>query len=144
MTPQAEGSYFGTQHLEQTTLSYMHFIENPQAKPGQHYWKLLLKIWDMLLVLLKVSNFWKVVLLEGILTNQNFEAKNPGMFPSSLLWMLRKTELMNLGVDSFLQRQARLEHIVIQLIGLAVLLMLQKSKLEVGNQRHLVNMCLNK
>ena len=33
MTPKAEGSYFEPKHLEQTTLSYIHFIENAQAKP---------------------------------------------------------------------------------------------------------------
>ena len=37
VTPKAEGSYFGTNHLEQTTMSYVHFIENAQAKPRQHY-----------------------------------------------------------------------------------------------------------
>ena len=29
--------YFGPKHLEQTTLSYIHCIENVQAKPRQHY-----------------------------------------------------------------------------------------------------------
>ena len=37
MTPKAEGSYFEPKHLEQTTLSYIHFTENAQAKPRQHY-----------------------------------------------------------------------------------------------------------
>ena len=37
VTPKAEGSYFGPKHLEQPTLSYVHFIENAQAKPSQHY-----------------------------------------------------------------------------------------------------------
>ena len=32
--------YFGPKHLEQTTLSYVHFIENAQAKPRQHYTQL--------------------------------------------------------------------------------------------------------
>ena len=36
MTPKAEGSHFEPEHLEQTTLSYIHFIENAQAKPSQH------------------------------------------------------------------------------------------------------------
>ena len=36
VTPKAKGSYFGPKHLEQTNLSYVHFIENAQAKPSQH------------------------------------------------------------------------------------------------------------
>ena len=31
------GSYFEPKNLEQTTLSYIHFIENAQAKLRQHY-----------------------------------------------------------------------------------------------------------
>ena len=30
-----EGVIFGPKNLEQTTLSYIHFIENAQAKPSQ-------------------------------------------------------------------------------------------------------------
>ena len=37
VTPKSEGSYFGLKHLEQTTLSCIHFIENAQAKPRLHY-----------------------------------------------------------------------------------------------------------
>ena len=33
VTPKAKGSYFGPKHLQQTTLSYIHFIDNTQAKP---------------------------------------------------------------------------------------------------------------
>ena len=40
MTLKAKGSYFEPKHLEQTTLSYVHFIENAQAKPWQHYLEL--------------------------------------------------------------------------------------------------------
>ena len=32
MAPKAKGSYFGPKHLEQTTLSHIHFIENAQGK----------------------------------------------------------------------------------------------------------------
>ena len=37
MTPLTEGSYFGPKHLEQTTLSHIHFIENSQGKARQGY-----------------------------------------------------------------------------------------------------------
>ena len=37
MTQEANGSYFGPKHLKQTILSYSQFIENGQAKLGQHY-----------------------------------------------------------------------------------------------------------
>ena len=37
MTQEADGSYFGPKHLKQTTLHYSQFIENGQAKLGQHY-----------------------------------------------------------------------------------------------------------
>ena len=37
VTPKAKRSYFGPKLLELITLSYIHFIENPQAKPSQHY-----------------------------------------------------------------------------------------------------------
>ena len=37
LTLKAEWSYFGPKHLEQTTLSYIHFIENAQPNPSQHY-----------------------------------------------------------------------------------------------------------
>ena len=37
MTQEADGSYFGPKHLKQTTLHYSQFIENSQAKLGQHY-----------------------------------------------------------------------------------------------------------
>ena len=36
MTPQANGSYVGPKHLEQTIWSYLHIIETGQAKPSQH------------------------------------------------------------------------------------------------------------
>lgn len=39
MTQEADGSYFGCKHLEQTILIYLHFIENGQAKLRQHYAK---------------------------------------------------------------------------------------------------------
>ena len=38
MTQEADGLYFGLKHLKQTTLHYSQFIENGQAKLGQHYW----------------------------------------------------------------------------------------------------------
>ena len=34
---QSQEVILGPKHLEQTTLSYTHFIENAQAKPRQHY-----------------------------------------------------------------------------------------------------------
>ena len=37
MTQETNGSYFGPKHLKQTILSYSQFIENDQAKLGQHY-----------------------------------------------------------------------------------------------------------
>ena len=36
MTQEADGLYFGPKHLKQTTLHYSQFIENGQAKLGQH------------------------------------------------------------------------------------------------------------
>ena len=44
VTPKAKGSYFGPKHLEQITLSDIHFIENAQAKPRQHFITILLII----------------------------------------------------------------------------------------------------
>ena len=37
MTQEADGLYFSPKHLKQTILSYSWFIENGQAKLGQHY-----------------------------------------------------------------------------------------------------------
>ena len=37
LTLKAEWSYFGPKHLEQTTPSYICFIENAQPNPSQHY-----------------------------------------------------------------------------------------------------------
>ena len=39
MIPKAKGLYFVPKHLEQTTLIYIHFIENAQGKARQHYSK---------------------------------------------------------------------------------------------------------
>ena len=36
MTQEADELYFGPKHLKQTTLHYSQFIENGQAKLGQH------------------------------------------------------------------------------------------------------------
>ena len=44
MTLGAEGSHFGPKHLEETILSYLHFIEIGQAKPRQHYSALLVHL----------------------------------------------------------------------------------------------------
>ena len=43
MTQEADGLYFGSKHLKQTTLRYSQFIENGQAKLGQHYQILTVK-----------------------------------------------------------------------------------------------------
>ena len=45
MTLKAKGSYLGPKHLEQITLSYTHFIENAQAKPSQHYMRVIMTMW---------------------------------------------------------------------------------------------------
>ena len=37
MTQEADGLYCGPKHLKQTILHYSQFIENGQAKLGQHY-----------------------------------------------------------------------------------------------------------
>ena len=37
MTQEANGSYLVPKHLKQAILSYSQFIENGQAKLGQHY-----------------------------------------------------------------------------------------------------------
>ena len=39
MTQEADESYFGPKHLKQTTLHHFQFIENGQAKLGQHYFR---------------------------------------------------------------------------------------------------------
>ena len=56
----ARGSYFGTKHLEQTILSYTHFIKNSPSQPRQHYihvhrWQAM-KIYCMSQ---QVDIFWK-------------------------------------------------------------------------------------
>ena len=72
---------------------------------------LLLKIWNMQLVLLKILNSWKLELQEDVQSNQSCQKGNSEMFPSLLLWMLRKIELMNLGVHNMLLRQVKFWHI---------------------------------
>ena len=47
MTQEADGLYFGPKHLKQTTPHYSQFIENGQAKLGQHY--------------LVLTNLWLVI-----------------------------------------------------------------------------------
>ena len=37
MTQEANGLYLGPKHLKHTILIYSQFIENGQAKLGQHY-----------------------------------------------------------------------------------------------------------
>ena len=44
MTPQADGSYVGPKHLEQTIWSYLHIIETGQAKPSQQSYSKL--VWS--------------------------------------------------------------------------------------------------
>ena len=44
MTQEADGLYWGPKHLKQTILSYSQFIENGQAKLGQHYYILFLSL----------------------------------------------------------------------------------------------------
>ena len=40
-----KGLYFGPKYLEHTVLSFVHFIENSQAKPRQHYPQVPDMIW---------------------------------------------------------------------------------------------------
>ena len=54
MTPKAKGSYFVPKHLEHTTLSYIHFIENSQTSHGNTTWGYAwYALWDIQLYWLK-------------------------------------------------------------------------------------------
>ena len=42
MTPKAKGSYFKSKHVEQATLSYIHFIKMPKPSQGNTTWDIVL------------------------------------------------------------------------------------------------------
>jgi len=63
------------------------------------------------------------------------------MFPSLLALNAQKDRINELGSARFAAETGQMLTHFILLIGLAVLLMLQKNDPEVRSQRHLVNMC---
>ena len=72
MTQEADGSHFGPKHLKQIILSYSHFIENHQAKLGQHYIEIYGGLQILAMSMAKIGVCWWVVNTVPMVTDFNF------------------------------------------------------------------------
>ena len=103
---------------------------------------LLLKIWDMVLVLLKTSVSWKQESLVDIQISQSLLSKFFEIHLSSQLQMLKNTKSMNLVPDALLLKPIKLWPIFTLLITLETHLMCQRRNIEEESQKGLANIPL--